>query len=125
MGDGRHEFSPSSAGAVNRRRTESSYSRRTVAPCQYCEVPAPTDPEMTTLRHYCPTGAAASLATLPRRSSVALEEVGYGHDALVVVFQVVLLVRRVQAVIRETEPHQHRRNAEVLREIADNRNRST
>src|ERR1039458_932155 len=41
-------------------------------------------------------------------------------NAVVVIADVVLLVWRMQAVVREAEAHQDRRNSEVRREVSDN-----
>src|ERR1035438_2474776 len=45
-------------------------------------------------------------------------------DAVVVVADVVFLVWRVQAVVRETEAHQDRRNSQVRGEVSDDRDRT-
>src|SRR4029077_11733238 len=56
-----------------------------------------------------------------RSGAVLLEEAGYGADAEEVVFDFVLLVRRVEPVVGESEAHQDGRDAEVRGEIADDR----
>src|SRR5579883_3322717 len=52
------------------------------------------------------------------------EEPRHRPDAQVIIFDLVLLVGRVQAIVREAEPHQHGRNPQMRREIAHDRNRS-
>src|SRR2546425_7198094 len=70
-----------------------------------------------------PRVGACATKTL-RRRSVLLEEMRDGHDALVVIRQVIFLVGRVQAVVRQPESHQHSRDAQMVGEIAYDRNRS-
>src|SRR5215467_2117338 len=59
----------------------------------------------------------------PRSRAILLEKMSDGHDPQVIVFQLVLLVRSVQAVVGEAEAHQNGWNAEVRGEVAHDRNR--
>src|SRR5271168_3558687 len=66
---------------------------------------------------------AASCASL--RLAVLFKEVGNRHDPRIVVRQFVLFIRRVQTIVRQAESHEDGGDAEVFREVPDNRNRSS
>src|SRR5579883_1932307 len=57
-------------------------------------------------------------------ASVFFKKVGNRHDPRIIIRELVLFIRRMQAVIRQPESHQDGRNAQVFGEIPDNRNRS-
>src|SRR5947208_5060061 len=61
----------------------------------------------------------------PRSRAILLEKMRDGHDAQVVIFDLVLFVWGVQAVIGKAKAHQDGRNAEVRGEIAHDGNGCT
>src|SRR5579883_787117 len=64
------------------------------------------------------------VSALPAASSVALEEVGDGANAVVEIAQTILFVGRVQPVVGQSKAHQNGRNAEVFGKFAHNWNRA-
>src|SRR5713101_7418627 len=83
-----------------------------------------TPAERTTLSLWPLVAAPAGVrpaTSLP----VLFKEVGDRHDPGVVIRDFVFLVRRMEAIVRQSEPHQDGWNPQVGGEVSDNRNRST
>ena len=53
------------------------------------------------------------------RFAVDIEKVGYCPDAIVIVADAILLVRRMKSIVGKAKAHEHRRDAQVLGKLAD------
>src|SRR6476619_5758323 len=83
-----------------------------------------TPAERTTLSDW-PLVAAPAGVSRATSLPVLFKEVGDRHDSGVVVRDFILLVRRMEAVVRQAEPHQDGWNPQMGGEVSDNRNGST
>src|ERR1700674_2077803 len=83
-----------------------------------------TPAERTTLSVW-PLVAAPAGVTPATSLPVLFKEVGDRHDSGVIVRDFIFLVGRMEAIVRQSEPHQDGWNPQVRGEVPDNRDRST